>query len=89
METLQEIITENLSLAAKRALSVMRYKKGLARADIQAVLGLSQAFVSKWNLEYNQGDSAVFLPKCKGKPAYLSDEEKEERITYYIGKKIV
>ena len=67
MKTVQEIITKNLSLAAKRALSVMRYKKGLARADIQAVLGLSQAFCQQMEFGVQSGRFRCFLAKMQRK----------------------
>ena len=82
MEELDKFIKAHLSLSAKRALSVRMYSCGIKTSDIRKILGVSQGFVSKWNLAYESEGVSILPSQYKGKSSFLSTEQRTEILEY-------
>jgi transposase len=77
MLTLNDIIDSNENLEMKRALAVKMILLDFRTEDICAVLDVSDSFVSKWKIIYeNQGAAALQL-HYKGGTGFLTEAERE------------
>lgn len=83
MLTLDDIIDSKENLEMKRALAVKMVLIGFKTKDICRILGVSDAFVSKWKIIYeNEGPEALRL-QYKGGKGFLTEDERYE-IIYHL-----
>lgn len=84
MLTLDDIIGSTENLEIKRALAVKMTLLGFKTKDICALLEVSDSFVSKWKIIYeNQGPEALRL-HYKGGKGFLTEDERYEIIFHLM-----
>lgn len=82
MSSLDNIIDLPANLEAKRALAVKMILFDFKTEDICALLNVSDAFVSKWKIKFeNEGASALKL-NYKGSTGFLTETQRDEIIFY-------
>ena len=82
MSNLENIIDLPANLKVKRALAVKMLLFDFRTEDICALLNVSDAFVSKWKIRFeNEGASALKL-NYKGGKGFLTDDQRDEIIFY-------
>ena len=82
MLSLEDIIDSPANLEVKRALAVKMIIFDFKTEDICALLNVSDSFVSKWKIRYeNQGAEALKL-NYKGGTGFLTEEQRYEIIFY-------
>ena len=59
----------------KRALAVKRVLIGFKTKDICRILGVSDAFVSKWKIIYENEDPEALRLQYKGDKGFLTEDE--------------
>lgn len=80
--SLDTIIDLPANLEVKRALAVKMILFDFKTEDICALLNVSDAFVSKWKIRFeNEGSSALKL-NYKGSKGFLTDDQRDEIIFY-------
>jgi len=80
MLTLSDIIGSKDNLEMKRALAVKMVFLGFDTKNICALLDVSDSFVSKWKILYeNEGAEALRL-QYKGGKGFLTEDERYEMI---------
>ena len=85
MLSLKDIIV-SIDLEAKRALAVQMYIEHYGVKDICDLLNVSDSFVSKWKIIYeNEGADGLRL-KYEGGLGYLTDLERGDVIFYFSDK---
>jgi putative transposase len=83
MLTLEEIIDFPEGRETKRAIAVKMIIQGFEVKDICSLLGVSDSFVSKWKIIYeNEGASALRL-NYKGRTGFLTEFQRDE-IFFYL-----
>ncbi|MFO1431025.1 MAG: IS630 family transposase [Candidatus Competibacteraceae bacterium] len=82
MSSLDNIIDLPANLEVKRALAVKMILFDFKTEDICALLNVSDAFVSKWKIRFeNEGASALKL-NYKGGKGFLTEDQRDEIIFY-------
>jgi len=82
MSSLEDIIDSPANLEVKRALAVKMIISDFKTEDICALLNVSDSFVSKWKIRYeNQGAEALKI-SYKGGTGFLTEEQRYEIIFY-------
>jgi putative transposase len=80
MSSLKDIIDLPANLEVKRALAVKMILFDFKTEDICALLNVSDSFVSKWKIKYeNEGASALKL-NYKGGTGFLTEDRCDEII---------
>ena len=78
MSSLEDIIDLPANLEAKRALAVKMILFDFKTEDICALLNVSDSFVSKWKIRFeNEGAEALKL-NYKGGTGFLTDDQRDE-----------
>jgi putative transposase len=78
MSSLEDIIDLPANLEVKRALAVKMILFDFKTEDIGALLNVSDAFVSKWKIRFeNEGAEALKL-NYKGGTGFLTDDQRDE-----------
>lgn len=89
IESLNNIIDSGDPREIKRALAVRMAFKDFYEKDIAEVLRVSLAFIRKWkSIFLKEGAESLYLG-YRGSKGYLTEEEKEEIISYIDGKKTI
>jgi putative transposase len=82
MSSLEDIIDSSENLEVKRALAVKMIILGFKTEDICALLNVSDSFISKWKVIYeNEGIDALKL-NYKGGTGFLTEDQRYEIICY-------
>jgi len=82
MSSLNDIIDLPANLEVKRALAVKMILFDFKTEDIGALLNVSDSFVSKWKIRFeNEGASALKL-NYKGGTGFLTEDQRDEIIFY-------
>ena len=82
MSSLEDIIDLPANLEVKRALAVKMILFDFKTEDICALLNVSDAFVSKWKIRFeNEGAEALKL-NYKGGTGFLTEDQRDEIIFY-------
>ncbi|HIK30249.1 MAG TPA: transposase [Oscillatoriales cyanobacterium M59_W2019_021] len=68
----------------RRALAVRLALTGHTHREINSILGVSSAFVSKWKAIYEERGIEALKLGYKGHPRYLSDEQKQEVVDWIL-----
>jgi len=72
MLSLEEIIANSKDAReVKRAVAVKMLEQGFLVKEIEAVLQVSDSFISKWKLIYQKEGAIGLLLRYKAKPSYL------------------
>lgn len=86
MLTIESIIGSKAGREIRRSLAVKMSLKGFDTKDICELLNVSDSFVSKWNIIYeNRGADALLLGH-RGSESFLTDTERKEIISYLQSK---
>jgi putative transposase len=84
MDTLEKldqfIDTNSEPREIKRALAVQMLAQGVKRTKIQEILGISEAFISKWKVRYAWEGLEGLKLKHQGSQGYLSKRDRAEVI---------
>ena len=76
MSTLDDIINSTENLEVKRALAIKMFFSDFKVEDICKLLNVSDSFVSKWKVIYeNKGTSALKV-NYQGGPGYLTEQQR-------------
>ena len=82
MSSLEDIIDLPTNLEVKRALAVKMILFDFKTDDICALLNVSDSFVSKWKIRFeNEGAEALKLP-YQGGTGFLTADQREEILFY-------
>ena len=77
MNSLDQIIDDsNEAREVKRALAVKMQQNGIARTQIAALLNVSEQFVSKWKMRFEQFGGAALRLAYTGSRSFLNDEQR-------------
>lgn len=82
MEEINLFLEETLSKEARRGLSVKMQQLGFKSKEIEAVLGVSQQFVSKCKKKYHEAGVSALYSQHQGSKGFLSVSEKEAISVY-------
>lgn len=75
MNTLDQIINDsNEAREVKRALAVKMQQNGIAPAQIAALLNVSEQFISKWKVRFEQFGASALRLAYTGSRSFLNDE---------------
>jgi len=86
MSSLEDIIDSPANLEVKRALAIKMILFGFKTEDICDLLNVSDSFVSKWKIIYeNEGAGALEL-HYKGGTGFLTADQRDEIIFYLRNK---
>ena len=80
--TLEKLIDSGDPREIKRALSVKMSLHGSSRAYISKILGISEAFVTKWNTIYRRAGVPGLLLGYIGSEGYLDESERRDIIKW-------
>jgi putative transposase len=83
MLSIEQIIeTAKDSREVKRAIAVKMSQERVKHQNISNYLQVSAAFISKWVMIYEKQGASALLLNYRGKPGYLSEEEKPEVVPF-------
>ena len=83
MLSLEEIIVNSKDTReVKRALAVKMVMSGISVKEIEAILLVSDSFISKWKLSYETEGAGSLLLKYQGKKSYLDECSREELVQF-------
>src|SRR5512143_3202739 len=82
MSSLDNIIDLPANLEAKRALAVKMIRFDFKTEDIWALLNVSDAFVSKWKIKFENEDASALKLNYKGSTGFLTETQRDEIIFY-------
>jgi putative transposase len=83
MESLEEIIDQSRdSREVKRAIAVKMSQERVKPQNIAKYLQVSASYISKWVVIYKEQGARGLLLNYRGKPGYLTEEEKPEVVSY-------
>jgi len=83
MLSLEEIIVNSKDTReVKRALAVKMVFGGISVKEIEAILLVSDSFISKWKLSYETEGAGSLLLKYKGKKSYLDEGSRVEVVQF-------
>jgi len=82
MLTIEEIIDSKEGKEIKRALAVKMFLTGFETNDICELLNISDSFVSKWKVIYENKGAEALLLGYKGRRSFLTETERQEMIRY-------
>ena len=85
MSSLNDIIG-SMDLEAKIAIAVNMYIKGIDTKDICNSLNVSNSFVSKWKVIYENEGSGGLRVKYEGGAGYLTEQERSDVIFHFSDK---
>ncbi|MGE0086372.1 MAG: transposase [Desulfococcaceae bacterium] len=86
MLTVESIISSKAGREIRRSLAVKMSLKGFETKDICELLNVSDSFVSKWNIIYENRGADALLLGYRGSESFLTDIEREEIISYLQSK---
>ena len=66
----------------KRAVAVQMFLQGYKHCEIQAILGVSSGFISKWTRLYEQFEVSGLRLGYQGSVGYLEPEQRQAVITW-------
>lgn len=73
----------------KRALSVKMLRSGMTPQTVTELLNVSEQFVSKWKIRYEQAGAAGLHVAYQGKPPYLGPEQQQAVVEWIQGHETV
>jgi putative transposase len=82
MSSLDNIIDLRANLEVKRALAVKMILFEFKTEDICALLNVSDAFVSKWKIRFENGGASALKLNYKGGTGFLTADQRDEIIFY-------
>ena len=83
MLSIEQIIeTAKDSREVKRAIAVKMSQDRVKHQNITHYLQVSAAFISKWVMIYEEQGARALLLNYRGKPGYLSEEDKPEVVSF-------
>jgi putative transposase len=83
MLSIEQIIdTSKDSREVKRAIAVKMSQEKVKHQNISNYLQVSASFISKWVMIYEEQGANALLLNYRGKPGYLSEEEKQEVVSF-------
>lgn len=86
MTTIDDIInTSNDVREIKRALSVKMLESGMAPKSIAELLNVSEQFVSKWKICYEEEGAVGLYLAYQGRLPYLSPEQEQKIVEWIQG----
>lgn len=90
MTTIDDIISTSTDhREIKRALSVKMLRSGMTPKTITELLNVSEQFVSKWKLRYEQEGAVGLRIAYKGKSPYLNSDQKQAVVEWIQGHETV
>jgi putative transposase len=84
--TIENIIDSEGGREIRRALAVKMILNGFDTEDICDLLNVSDSFVSKWKIIYEDKGADALLSGYKGSKSFLTDTERAEIISYLQSK---
>ena len=83
MGSLEEIIEQSRdSREVKRAIAVRMSQERVKHQNIAKYLHVSDSYISKWVMIYEKQGASALLLNYRGKPSYLSVQEKQELLSF-------
>ncbi len=83
MNSLDQIIDDsNEAREIKRALAVKMRQNGIAPAQIAVCLNVSEQFVSKWKVRFEQFGAAALRLAYTGSRSFLSNEQRQAALCW-------
>ena len=76
MSTLDDIINSTENLEIKRALAIKMFFSDFKVEDICKLLNVSDSFVSKWKMIYENKGASALKVKYQGGPGYLTEQQR-------------
>ena len=90
MNTLDEIIdNSNDTREVKRALAVKMQQNEIAPRQIAALLNVSEQFISKWKVRFEQAGAAALRLAYTGSRSYLSGERRQATLCWIVEQETV
>lgn len=90
MTTLDDLISTSTDpREVKRALSVKMLRSGMVPKTITELLNVSEQFVSKWKIRYEQEGAIGLHVAYQGKSAYLNPDQKQAVVAWIGGQETV
>ena len=86
MLTIESMIGSKAGREIRRSLAVKMILKGFDTKDICDLLNVSDSFVSKWKIIYENKGVGALLSGYKGSESFLTDLERKEIISYLQSK---
>ena len=77
MSTLDDIINSTENLEIKRALAIKMFFSDFKVEDICKLLNVSDSFVSKWKMIYENKGASALKVKYQGGPGYLTEQQQD------------
>lgn len=78
MLKLDEIIDFPEGRETKRAIAVKMVIQGFEVKDICSLLGVSDSYVSKWKIIYENNGAGALRLNYKGRPGFLTESQRDE-----------
>src|SRR5512144_1703200 len=82
MSSLEAIINSPANLEMKRALAMKMILFDFKTEDICALLNVSNSFVSKWKIIFENEGAGALKVNYKGGTGFLTEDQREESIFY-------
>ena len=82
MSTLDDIINLTENLEVKRALAVKMFFSDFKAEDICKLLNVSDSFVSKWKIIYENKGAGALKVNYQGAPGYLTDQQRTQALLH-------
>lgn len=90
MTTIDDIISTSTDpREIKRALSVKMLRSGMTPKTITELLNVSEQFVSKWKIRYEQEGAAGLHIAYQGKSPYLNPDQQQAVVEWVQGQETV
>jgi len=86
MSTLDDIIDLTENLEVKRALAVKMFFSDFKVEDICKLLNVSDSFVSKWKIIYENKGARALKVNYQGGPGYLTEQQRIQILLYLNNK---
>jgi len=86
MSTLDDIIDLTENLEVKRALAVKMFFSDFKIEDICKLLNVSDSFVSKWKIIYENKGASALKVNYQGGPGYLTEQQRIQILLYLNNK---
>ena len=86
MPTLDDIIDLTENLEVKRALAVKMFFSDFKVEDICKLLNVSDSFVSKWKIIYENKGARALKVNYQGGPGYLTEQQRIQILLYLNNK---
>ena len=86
MSTLDDIIDLTENLEVKRALAVKMFFSDFKVEDICKLLNVSDSFVSKWKIIYENKGASALKVNYQGGPGYLTERQRIQILLHLNGR---